>query len=140
MKFTRDAEHEADLLGLEYESAAGYDPQALVQFFEKLHSKEKHKHRFIARAFDAYPMTEDRIKRTEQAISTLLPAKSEYIVDTNEFQEVRSRLADVVHEHVPSEAGRPVLHRHTRQDDNAGGLWRKWEGPGGLKWLTTDSD
>ena len=39
MKFGRDAEREADLLGLEYEYAAGYDPQAFVQFFEKLHAK-----------------------------------------------------------------------------------------------------
>lgn len=140
MKFTRDAEREADLLGLEYEYAAGYDPQAFVQFFEKLHSKENHKRRFIARAFAAYPMTEDRIKRAQQAISTLLPAKSEYIVDTNEFQEVKSRLAYVMHEHVPSDAGRPVLHRRTREDDNAGGLSKKWDGAGRLASLTTGSE
>lgn len=60
---------------------------------------------FISGAFAAYPMTEDRIKRAQQAISTLLPAKYEYIVDTNEFQEVKSRLADTVHERAPSEKG-----------------------------------
>lgn len=140
MKFTRDAEREADLLGLEYEYAADYDPQAFVQFFEKLRSKEKHKHRFIARAFAAYPLIEDRIKRAQQAILTLLPAQSEYIVDTNEFQEMKSRLAYVMHEHVPSDAGRPVLHRHTREDYNAGGLWKKWDGPGRLESLTTVSE
>lgn len=82
MKFGRDAEREADLLGLEYEYVAGYDPQALVQFFEKLHIEEKHKHNFIARAFATHPMTEDRVRRAQEEISTLLPAKTAYIVDT----------------------------------------------------------
>ena len=41
LKFSRDAEREADLLGLEYDYAAGYDPQAFVQFFEKLNADEK---------------------------------------------------------------------------------------------------
>ena len=39
-KFSRDAELEADLLGMEYQYAAGYDPQAFVDALEKLHSKE----------------------------------------------------------------------------------------------------
>ena len=34
LKFSRDAEREADMLGLQYDYAAGYDPQAFVQFFE----------------------------------------------------------------------------------------------------------
>jgi predicted Zn-dependent protease len=46
-KFDRDAEREADLLGLEYEYAAGYDPQAFIQFFEKLHTKEKQKQNVV---------------------------------------------------------------------------------------------
>jgi predicted Zn-dependent protease len=117
MKFGRDAEREADLLGLEYEYVAGYDPQALVQFFEKLHPKEKQKHNLIARAFATHPMTEDRIRRAQEEISTLLPAKTEYIVDTSAFQEVKSRLADLMHEHAPLENGRPVLHRRTREND-----------------------
>ena len=34
LKFSRDAEREADMLGLEYDYVAGYDPQAFIQFFE----------------------------------------------------------------------------------------------------------
>src|SRR5690242_979386 len=37
LKFSRDAEREADLLGLEYQYATGYDPEEFVRFFEKLH-------------------------------------------------------------------------------------------------------
>lgn len=119
MRFGRDAEREADLLGLEYEYAAGYDPQALVQFFEKLHVAEKHKNNFLARAFASHSMTADRVRRAQEEISTLLPAKTAYIVDTSEFQEVKSRLAGIMREHAPSENGRPILHRRTRADDQA---------------------
>jgi predicted Zn-dependent protease len=119
MKFGRDAEREADLLGLEYEYVAGYDPQALVQFFEKLHLEEKHRHNFVAGVFATHPMTKDRIRRAQEEISTLLPAKSQYIVDTSAFQEVKSRLADLMHDYAPAVGGRPVLHRRTGGNDNS---------------------
>ncbi len=41
LKFSRDAEREADLLGLQYDYATGYDPQAFVEFFEKLNVEKK---------------------------------------------------------------------------------------------------
>lgn len=121
MKFGRDAEREADLLGLEYDYVAGYDPQAFVQFFERLHLEERHKHKFMAKAFATHPMTEDRVRRAQEEISTLLPARTPYIVDTGAFQEVKSRLASLMHEHRPSDSGRPILHRRTRENDDSDG-------------------
>lgn len=56
LKFSRDAEREADLLGLEYDYASGYDPEAFVEFFEKLKLDEKKKQNFIAKAFATHPM------------------------------------------------------------------------------------
>ena len=50
LKFSRDAEREADLLGLEYDYAFGYDPEAFVEFFEKL-NVEKKKPNVVAKAF-----------------------------------------------------------------------------------------
>src|ERR1041385_7785903 len=41
LKFSRGAEEEADRLGLQYMWASGYDPTAMLSFFEKLKSKEK---------------------------------------------------------------------------------------------------
>ncbi len=46
----------------------------------------------------------------------MLPAKDEYIVDTSEFQEVKSRLAKFIGERRPSEDGRPILHRRIFED------------------------
>jgi predicted Zn-dependent protease len=116
---SRDAEREADLLGLEYEYAAGYDPQEFVQFFEKLHTKEKRTHNFIARAFASHPMTEDRIRLAQKEIATLLPAKDEYVVETSEFEEVKSRIANPMIERRTSEDGRPVLHLRYPEGDKS---------------------
>lgn len=111
IKFSRDAEREADLLGLEYEYAAGYDPQAVVQFLEKLHSKKKRVRNFIAEAFTTHLMSEDRVRQAQKEISTLLPAKDDYVVDTSEFQEVKARLANLMCVPRTAEDGRPALHR-----------------------------
>jgi len=105
MKFGRDAEREADLLGLEYEYAAGYDPQAFVHFFETLHAEEKQKRNLVEKVFSTHPLTEDRIRRAQKEISSLLPGKVEYVVDTSEFQEVKARVDKLMHEP-------PILHRH----------------------------
>jgi predicted Zn-dependent protease len=96
LKFSRDEEREADLLGIEYEYSAGYDPAEFVHFFETLNSREKGakkgKFTFIAKAFATHPMNGDRIKRAEHEIDTMLPPKREYIVDTSEFEAIKARL------------------------------------------------
>src|SRR5215469_16669985 len=91
LKFSRDSEREADFLGLEYEYAAGYDPTAFVDFFEKLEEQEKQKSGFIARAFSTHPMNNDRIRRAEAELE-MLPARDDYILSTSEFNQVKSRL------------------------------------------------
>lgn len=113
LKFSRDAEKEADLLGLEYQYAAGYDPAALVNFFEKLEVKDK-KHGFIAKAFATHPMNHDRIKRAQQEIETMLPPRDEYVVSTSEFDEVKARLAQSLARKpviIEPAGNKPVLRR-----------------------------
>jgi predicted Zn-dependent protease len=116
MKLNRDAEREADLLGLEYQYATGYDPQAFVQFFEKLQAREEERHNLIAKVIATHPMTEERIRRAQKIIATLLPPKAEYIIDTSDFEQVKSRLASFRDSRRESEDWRPVLHRRGPQD------------------------
>ncbi len=92
LKFSRDAEREADMLGLQYDYAAGYDPQAFVQFFEKLKVEEKKKHSNIAKLFSTHPMNSDRITAAQNEIRTYLPDRDSYVVDTSEFEAMKARL------------------------------------------------
>src|SRR5437667_435640 len=47
--FSRNAENEADLLGIEYQYAAGYDPEAYVAALEKLQKREAFMHSRMAK-------------------------------------------------------------------------------------------
>ena len=120
-KFARDAELEADLLGIQYQYAAGYDPQAFVEALEKLSGLENQRrpkappaktslHDQIARAFASYPPTDERIQKVQSEIANFLPERTDYILDSSAFQQVKARLAD-----------RPVLRRHSSGESLANG-------------------
>jgi len=92
LKFSRDAEREADYLGLQYMYKAGYDPNAFVSFFEKVEAQEKKQPGSIPKVFSTHPPTPDRIEAIQKEIATVLPAREEYIVTTSEFDVVKRRL------------------------------------------------
>jgi beta-barrel assembly-enhancing protease len=124
LKFTRSFEAEADYLGIEYMYKAGYDPQALTAFFEKVKALEKHKPGSLAKAFDTHPQTPDRIEKTQQEINTLLPPLAEYKLDTSEFEDVKARMLELENRHTQDNDGsRPSLHRpsHPSSDSSDSG-------------------
>jgi predicted Zn-dependent protease len=113
MKFCRNYEAEADYLGVEYLYKAGYDPRALIAFFERVRLDDNQTPGVVSRAFSTHPETGDRIKKIQQEIAHILPPRSAYIVSTSDFDEVRSRLMSgtaKVSDTRP-EAGHPVLRR-----------------------------
>jgi predicted Zn-dependent protease len=93
LAFSRGMESEADYLGLQYMYKAGYDPTAFVDFFEKIETLEKRKPGSVAKVFSTHPMTDDRIKKSQEEIQTILVPKPEYVVTTSEFNDVRNRLS-----------------------------------------------
>ena len=114
LKFSRMDESEADFLGLQYMYRAGYDPQAFIQFFEKIDALEKHKPGAVAKLFSDHPQTPDRIGRSEDEIATILPAKPDYIVTTSEFDDVKARLARIENKRKlnnKNDGNKPTLRR-----------------------------
>ncbi len=95
LQFSRDFEAQADYLGVQYMYRAGYDPQALITFFEKVQALEKRKPGLVARAFSDHPQTPDRILHTQEEIARILPPRDEYLVTTSEFDQVKARLARI---------------------------------------------
>lgn len=91
LKFSRAAEEEADLFAAQYMWAAGYDPHALVTFFEKLQAKEKKKPGTMSKIFSTHPVVGDRIVHVNSLISRF-PDRSEYTISTSEFESVKRRL------------------------------------------------
>jgi predicted Zn-dependent protease len=114
LEFSREFEAEADYLGLQYMYKAGYDPQAFIQFFEKIDALEKHKPGAIAKVFADHPQTPDRIAHSEEEIATIMPAKPDYVVTTSEFDDIKGRLARIENKRKLNDKGndnKPTLRR-----------------------------
>jgi len=123
LHFSRGFEAEADYLGIEYMYRSGYDPSAFVSFFEKIQAMEKKKPGTLSKAFDTHPQTPDRIEKSQEEIRKILPAKTEYIVTTSEFDEVKARLAAIENKHKvldQKDANKPSLRRTANSGDNTG--------------------
>ena len=117
LKFSRDAEREADFLGLQYMYKAGYDPNSYVTFFERIQADEKRRPGTIPKVFSSHPPTPERIENTQKEIARILPAKQEYIVTTSEFDSVKSRLRGIMFTRKASDnaPGKPTLRTKTEQ-------------------------
>jgi beta-barrel assembly-enhancing protease len=114
LSFSRSDEAEADYLGVQYMYKAGYDPQAFIQFFEKIDALEKHKPGTLAKVFADHPQTPDRIAHSEEEIATILPARPDYVVTTSEFDDVKARLARIENKRKLNDKGKgngPTLRR-----------------------------
>ena len=119
LKFSRDAEREADYLGLQYMYKAGYDPNAFVSFFEKIEGEERRHPGSIPKVFSTHPPTPERVQKAQEEIATILPARDEYIVTTSEFDLVKARLGKIENRNKLNEkksAGdKPTLRTRTEQ-------------------------
>ena len=121
LEFSRTFEAQADYLGVQYMYRAGYDPQAMISFFEKIEALEKRKPGLVAKAFSDHPQTPDRILHTQEEIARILPARDEYLVTTSEFDSVKARLARIENKRrlTETKANRPSLRRASTGNPSA---------------------
>jgi predicted Zn-dependent protease len=119
LKFSRDAEREADFLGLQYMYKAGYDPNAYITFFERIQADEKRRPGTIPKVFSTHPPNAERIENAQKEIARILPAKQEYIVTTSEFDSVKARLRNIMFSRkaVDNQTNKPTLRKKTEQTD-----------------------
>lgn len=117
LKFSRDAEREADFLGLEYMYKAGYDPNAYITFFERIQADEKRRPGTIPKVFSTHPPTPERIENAQKEIARILPNRPEYIVTTSEFESVKERLRRIMFARRTqgNASSKPTLRTRTEQ-------------------------
>src|SRR6266853_1751404 len=117
VKFSRDAEREADYLGIQYMYKTGYDPNSYVTFFERIQADEKRRPGTIPKVFSTHPPTPERIENTQKEIARILPARQEYLVTTSEFDSVKSRLRNIMFSRKATDnaPGKPTLRTKTEQ-------------------------
>ena len=117
LKFSRDAEREADFLGLQYMYKAGYDPNSYITFFERIQADDKRRPGTIPKVFSTHPPTPERIENSQKEIARILPARQEYIVTTSEFDSVKARLRNIMFSRKTqdNQPGKPSLRTKTEQ-------------------------
>jgi beta-barrel assembly-enhancing protease len=114
LQFSKAFEAEADMLGLEYLYKTGYDPEAMVDIFEKIDALSKKQPGRVNKFFSTHPATGDRIVKAQQNIQELLKQQPQYVVTTSEFAAVKARLQELQNrpKNQPNDPNRPVLRRH----------------------------
>lgn len=91
LKNSRQAENQADLLGTQEMTDVGYDPHQLAAFFEKLEQSSRGNASGAAAWFSDHPSPENRVENIGREIGTLQVSQRP-VVDTKEFDQIKSRL------------------------------------------------
>jgi len=93
-KYGRDAEREADHLGVLYMYNAGYDPHGMVTMFQELLSRRQSQPGTVDEFFSSHPLTEERIQNTRAQIDQLPPRPNQILNDA-EFPAFRQRVTSI---------------------------------------------
>jgi Zn-dependent protease with chaperone function len=102
MKFSREAERQADQLGARMLYDASLQPRGMVSFFEKLASLQTSQPNAVQKFFLSHPSPAERSQNVSELIAGL-PARSEPSGDSRDFQEVKRRLAAMPRPEVEAE-------------------------------------
>jgi predicted Zn-dependent protease len=92
LAYSRSQESEADTLGVQTLYKAGYDPQAMATFFEKLLAQRERRATFLEKYLSSHPLTEDRIRHVNQLIGGFNVSRNAKL-DTKEFQQIKTHLS-----------------------------------------------
>ena len=84
LKMSRTDESQADILGAQILHDAGYDPQAMADFYEKLGQLPQ-----PAEFFSDHPSPERRIERIDQEVDRLNGAPANATHDSREFEAIK---------------------------------------------------
>ena len=95
LKFSRTFEKKADFLGMQYLYKTGYDPLAMVRFFERLSALETRRKGSISAAFSSHPLSRQRVALLQKAIDELLPAQPAYVLSGSEFGAIKARISEL---------------------------------------------
>jgi beta-barrel assembly-enhancing protease len=89
-RFSRADEKQADDMGLDLMTRAGYDPHGMLDMFQKLLALDRSGNSSVARFFADHPGTQDRINDISGRISKM--GRTSGIVDDPEYQVARRRV------------------------------------------------
>ena len=93
MRFSRDAEREADRLGVDNVAAAGYDPRGMLTFFERLDALAEREPNAVERFFASHPSPAERATNIQDLVGSLRADRDLSTGDDDRFSATKRRLA-----------------------------------------------
>src|SRR6267378_1934761 len=89
LKYSRDAEKQADVVGAQILHDSGYHPIAMVQFFEKIQAESKGR---ASEFFSDHPNPENRMNYVQAEIQKLGGPPANARTDSPDFHAIKNRL------------------------------------------------
>lgn len=90
--YSRGMESQADYLGVETMAKAGYNPEGMVLFFQKLQAENKQQPPKLAKFLSSHPLTSERIEDVKAEIAKLPKAPSQPSANA-EFTRIRAKVS-----------------------------------------------
>lgn len=90
LKFSRNAERDADLIGTRIMHGVGYNPIEMARFFEKLEA-ESGKGNWISNMMASHPNPGSRVKSVQDEIR-LLPQRAAYDAESGDLAAIKKRI------------------------------------------------
>jgi beta-barrel assembly-enhancing protease len=116
LKYSRNSETQADVLGTQILFDSGYDPRAMGQFFENIENEGK-RGRF-AEFFSDHPIPEHRIERIDKEIDKMGGPPKDYKSDSADFRELRRYIVELPTPPNPPEKGKHSAELARTQTDD----------------------
>ena len=105
LKYSRDAETQADVLGTQILHDSGYDPKAMVEFFEKIQAESKDR---AVQFLSDHPNPENRITNVQHEIERLGGQAPNARSDSPDFHTVKMVLGSMP---APRKGAAPASNR-----------------------------
>jgi beta-barrel assembly-enhancing protease len=88
-RFSREAEREADEIGIQAMAAAGYNPNGMASMFEELLEHRQSQPSRVEQFFSTHPLTEERIRDSRARAAQI---GNRGITDEPAFQDIKRRV------------------------------------------------
>lgn len=94
LKYSRDAEREADFIGVNLMVEGGYHPEGMITLFQKFAKMEKGKPSAFQTFFSSHPTPTERIENTENEINQI-PPNNNLIITTANFSKMKHKISSM---------------------------------------------
>lgn len=109
MKYSRDQERESDVLGMEYMTRSGYNPDGMAQTMEILLSAHDREPSAVESLFQSHPLSSERAQEARRAAAAYPALRTQDRLGEEPFRRATERLRALAPAYAKMDEGRKAL-------------------------------